>query len=72
VTEAKVIACTPKGSRFRLDYVFSTEDQTEFDGANEYSYDEYKYGAKIRIIYLRHNPKTNDTYPLADFPTVGS
>lgn len=72
VTEAKVIACAPKGSRFRVDYVFSTEDGTECDGANEYSYDEYPYDAKIRIIYLRHNPKQNDTYPLDDFPTVGS
>lgn len=72
VTEGKVIACAPKGSRFRVDYVFSTEDQTECDGANESSYDEYKYGDKIRVIYLRHNPKRNDTYPLADFPTVGS
>ena len=72
VTEGKVIACAPKGSRFRVDYVFSTEDQTECDGATEDSYDEYKYGAKIRVIYMRHNPKRNDTYPLADFPTVGS
>ena len=72
VTEGKVIACAPKGSRFRVDYEFSSEDGTEFDGANEYSYDEYHYGAKIRIIYMRHNPKRNDTYPLADFPTVGS
>jgi hypothetical protein len=72
VTEGKVIACAPKGSRFRVDYEFSTEDRTEFDGANEYSYDEYQYGSKIRVIYMRHNPKRNDTYPLADFPTVGS
>jgi len=72
VTEAKVIACAPKGSRFHVDYVFSTEDQTECDGANEYSYDEYQYGSKIRVIYMRTNPKRNDTYPLADFPTVGS
>lgn len=72
VTEAKVIACAPKGSSFRVDYVFSTDDGTEFDGANESSYDEYKYGDKIRVIYMRHNPKRNNTYPLADFPTVGS
>ena len=72
VTEGKVIACATKGSRFRIDYQFYSEDQTLFDGANEYSYDEYKYGSKIRVIYLRSNPKRNDTYPLADFPTVGS
>ena len=71
VTEGRVIACAPKGDRFRVDYVFCTEDKTEFDGANEYSYDEYQYGSKIRVIYLRGNPKRNDTYPVADFPTVG-
>ena len=72
VTGGKVIACAPKGSRFRVDYVFSNENGTEFDGANEYSYDEYPYGSKICIIYMRHDPKRNHTYPLADFPTVGS
>ena len=72
VTEGMVIACAAKGERFRVDYQFLDENQTLFDGANEYSYDEYKYGSKIRVIYMRSNPKNNDTYPLNDFPMVGS
>jgi len=72
VTEGNVIACTPKGERFRVDYQFLDENQTLFDGADEYSYDEYKYGAAIRVIYMRSNPKRNDTYPSKDFPMVES
>jgi len=69
VTEGKVIACAPKGSRFRVDYEFYAEDQKEFDGANEYS-DEYESGSNIRVIYLRKNPKRNDTYPMSTYSTV--
>jgi hypothetical protein len=65
VTEGKVIACAPKGKRFRVDYEFSV-DQALFDGANENS-DECETGSKIRVIYMRSNPKRNDTYPLALF-----
>jgi hypothetical protein len=68
VTEGTVIACAPKGSRFRVDYEFYNEDRQQFDGANEYS-DECDTGSKIRVIYLRKNPKKNDTYPMASFYT---
>jgi hypothetical protein len=70
VTEGRVIACAPKGSRFRVDYEFYTEDQALFDGANENS-DEYKSGSSIRVIYLRKNPKRHDTYPLTTFHALG-
>jgi uncharacterized protein DUF3592 len=70
VTEGKVIACAPRGSRFRVDYEFYSEDHQEFDGANDRS-EEYGSGANIRVIYLRKNPKRNDTYPLSTFRTVG-
>ena len=70
VTEGKVIACAPKGSRFRVDYVFSSEDHEEFDGDTEDSFDEYQTDSKIRVIYLRKNPKRNDAYPLSVFETV--
>ncbi len=70
VTEAKVIACAPtKGSRFRVDYEFLSEDGTEFDGADEYS-DEYENGSRIRVIYLRKNPKKNEIYPMSSYGTV--
>jgi hypothetical protein len=69
VTEGKVIACAPKGRRFRVDYEFYNEDQEEFDGANENS-DEYKSGSNIRVIYLRKNPKRNDTYPMSTYSPV--
>jgi hypothetical protein len=69
VTEGKVIACAPKGKQFRVDYEFYTEDHEEFDGANEHS-EEYKSGSSIRVIYLRKNPKRNDTYPMSSYETV--
>lgn len=69
VTEAKVIACAPKGSRFRIDYEFLNEDQTLFDGANENS-DEYETGSTIRVIYLRKNPRRNRPYPMGAFQTI--
>ena len=69
VTEGKVIACAPKGNRFRVDYEIFDEHHTLFDGANENS-DEYKTGSNIRVIYLRRNPKKNDTYPLDSFHAV--
>lgn len=68
ITEGEVIACAPKGKRFRVDYKFYDEKKNQYDGANEYS-DEYKTGAKIPVIYLRRNPKRNDTYPLSTFFT---
>jgi hypothetical protein len=71
VTEGTVIACAPKGSRFRVDYEFLNEDHVEFDGDTEESYDEYKTGSNIRVIYLRKNPKRNDAYPMSTFQTVG-
>jgi hypothetical protein len=70
VTEGKVIACAPQRTKFRVDYQFSTEDGQLFDGAHEYSPDEYLYGAKVRIVYVRHNPKRNDMYPLVEFAPV--
>jgi Protein of unknown function (DUF3592) len=70
VTEGEVIACAPKGKQFRVDYEFYDEDHEQFDGANENS-DQYKTGSKIRVIYLRNNPKRNDTYPMSIFHTVG-
>jgi len=70
VTEGKVIACAPKGKRFRVDYEFYTEDHELFDGANENS-EEYEDGSNVRVIYLRKNPKRNDTYPLTSFHTLG-
>lgn len=70
VTEGKVIACAPKGGRFRVDYEFYDEDRALFDGANENS-DEYESGSNIRVIYLRKNPKRNDTYPLTTFHALG-
>jgi hypothetical protein len=69
VTEGKVIACAPKGKRFRVDYEFFNENREQFDGANEYS-DEYETGSNIRVIYLRKNPKRNDTYPMSSFRTA--
>ena len=71
VTEGTVVACAPKGSRFRVDYEFFDEDHVEFDGDTEESYDEYKTGSKIRVIYLRKNPKRNDAYPMSIYETVG-
>jgi hypothetical protein len=70
VTEATVIACAPNRSRFRVDYEFNTENGTEFDGADE-NCDEYKTDSKIRVIYLRSNPKRNTTYPNSTYHTVG-
>jgi hypothetical protein len=70
VTEGEVIACAPKGKQFRVDYEFYSEDHEQFDGANE-NCEEYETGSKIRVIYLRKNPKRNDTYPLASFHTLG-
>lgn len=70
VTEGKVIACAPWGKRFRVDYEFYSEDHKEFDGAKENS-DEYETGSNIRVIYLRKNPKRNDTYPISSYRTVG-
>jgi len=68
VTEGKVIACAPKsGGRFRVDYEFLNEDHELFDGDTEYSLDEYETGSKIRVIYLRKNPKRNDVYPMSVF-----
>jgi len=69
VTEGKVIACAPKGSRFRVDYEFLSEDGTEFDGADECS-DEYETESSIRVIYSRKNPKKNDTYPMSTYGTL--
>lgn len=69
VTEGKVIACAPKGSRFRVNYEFLSEDGTSFDGADEYS-DEYETESSIRVIYLRKNPKMNETYPMSTYSTV--
>lgn len=69
VTEGEVIACAPNGKRFRVDYEFFDENHTQFDGANENS-DECKSGSKIRVIYLRKNPKRNDTYPMSSFQTA--
>jgi uncharacterized protein DUF3592 len=69
VTDGEVIACAPKGSRFRVDYEFFDENHTQFDGANEDS-DEYKTGSSIRVIYLRTNPKRNDTYPMSSYQTA--
>ena len=69
VTEGKVIACAPKGSRFRVDYEFYAGDHKEFDGADEYS-DEYQSGSNIRVIYLLKNPKRNDTYPMSTYRAV--
>jgi len=69
VTEATVIACAPNGKQFRVDYEFYSEDHEQFDGANE-NCDEYKTGSKIRVIYLRKNPKRNDTYPMSTYRTV--
>jgi len=68
VTDGEVIACAPKGSNFRVDYEFFDENHTQFDGADENS-DEYKAGSSIRVIYLRKNPKKNDTYPMSSFET---
>lgn len=70
VTEGKVVACAPKGSRFRVDYEFYTEDHALFDGANENA-DEYKSGSNIRVIYLPKDPKRNDAYPLTTFHALG-
>lgn len=70
VMEAEVIACASKGKQFRVDYVFSPEGQKEFDGARE-NCDEYATGSKIRIIYLRTNPKRNDTYPVSTYNAAG-
>lgn len=69
VIEGKVIACAPKRGRFRVDYEFFSEDQEQFDGANECS-DEYETGSKIRVIYLRKNPRRNDTYPMSSYQTI--
>jgi hypothetical protein len=70
VTEAKVIACAPKGSQFRVDYEFYDENHQEFDGANEHS-EEYESDANIRVIYLKKDPKRNAAYPMSTFHTVG-
>ncbi len=70
VIEAEVIACAPNGKQFRVDYEFYDENREQFDGANE-NCDEYKTGSKIRVIYLRKNPKRNDTYPMSTYGTVG-
>jgi hypothetical protein len=69
VTEGEVIACAPKGKQFRVDYEFYSEDHEQFDGANE-NCDEYETGSKIRVIYLRKNPKRNDTYPMSTYGPV--
>jgi len=69
VTEGEVIACAPKGKSFRVDYEFYDDNHAQFDGANEDS-DEYKSGSSIRVIYLRKNPKKNDTYPMSSYETV--
>jgi hypothetical protein len=69
VTEGEIIACAPKGNSFRVDYEFFDENHTQFDGANENS-DEYKSGSSIRVIYLRKNPKRNDTYPMSSYETA--
>lgn len=72
VTNGKVIACAPnpKGTRFRVRYQFTSEDGRQFDGVNDYSDDEYQEGAKVRVVYMRQNPRRNAMYPLTDFPTV--
>jgi hypothetical protein len=70
VTEGKVIACAPRGSRFRVDYEFYDENHQEFDGANEHS-EEYESDANIRVIYLKKDPKRNAAYPMSTFHTVG-
>jgi hypothetical protein len=69
VTEGTVIACAPNRSRFRVDYEFCAEDKAEFDGADE-NCDEYETGSKIRVIYLRKNPKRNSTYPNSTYHTA--
>ena len=58
-----------RGAGSEFDYEFLSEDGTSFDGADEYS-DEYETESSIRVIYLRKNPKMNETYPMSTYSTV--
>ena len=68
VVDGKVTGCESNGTKFRVYYDFLTESNCTFEGVDNYS-DEYEVDAKIRVIYLRSDPKRNDSYPMTSFRT---
>lgn len=66
VVEGRVTSCTSDKGVFKISYRFVTEDSTVIEGGSEIQ-DEYEEGALIPVIYLPHNPKRNDCYPVAGF-----
>jgi hypothetical protein len=69
VTEGTVTLCLPKKNtgKFMVDYEFRTDRDQLVEGSNNDCPDEYKTDAKIRVIYLRHHPQRNDTYPVDSY-----
>jgi hypothetical protein len=67
VAEGQVTACSPNRSKFSVEYKFHAEGNVIMEGSNEYSDNEYEVGSSVRVIYLRHHPKTNALYPLSSF-----
>lgn len=67
VVEGTVTACAPNRSKFSVDYEFRAEDDSLFEGSDSFCADEYQLGSRIRVTYLRNNPKRNSTYPMSDF-----
>jgi hypothetical protein len=72
VTEGKVTICVPKKNtgKFMVDYEFRTQNDELIEGSNNNCDDEYKTDSKIKVIYLRHQPKRNDSSPLNSYRMV--
>lgn len=63
VVEGRVTGCAPNGSRYKVYYEFTTEDNVWMEGNTEIT-NECEAGDSIPVLYLRSNPKRNDFYPL--------
>jgi hypothetical protein len=68
VADGRVTGCEPNGRKFKVYYEFLTENDMTFEGVDNYS-DEYDVGSKIPVIYLRKNPRRNDSYPMTSYRT---
>jgi hypothetical protein len=64
VVEGRVTGCAPDKNAFTVYYEFTTENNALIEGSED-TQDEIEVGTPIPIIYLRHNPKRNSSYPLS-------
>jgi hypothetical protein len=61
VVEGKVTGCAPNRTKFTVYYEFTTDENVSMEGSTRMP-EECEAGDSIPVMYLRSNPKRNDSY----------